>query len=229
MFSIDSSSLPDLLITTNSNFVCAGDSALICAPQGASSFMWNTGQTSQCIYVTNAGNYYVTAMSEGCVAESNHVAVNFYPASPVSIFVRGDTLTANNAMGYQWYLNGNVIEGADDIMWVALEPGQYTVETIDTNGCYTQSLPVTIQSTGIESGAPIYFSVYPNPLKNGNWIVSTSGKIGALKIFDAIGRKVFETTLSQKYTLLPFTPATGVYICHFTLDGKDLIQRIIKL
>ncbi|MDB5283725.1 MAG: Protein of unknown function precursor [Bacteroidota bacterium] len=141
--------------------ICFGDSVQICAPQGYAGYAWNVGGNNNCIYVHQAGNYYVTITDNNhCLAESNHVAVGFYPNPSVSITVNGDTLRVyeNNV---QWYLNGSPISGATSQVYIAKDHGIYSVLVIDTNGCRTSSSPINL--TGIENIQDKEIALYPNP------------------------------------------------------------------
>ena len=57
---------PPCTISGNSSF-CPGTSTQICASPGMASYLWSTGETTQCIAVTAAGTYSVTGTNfTGC-------------------------------------------------------------------------------------------------------------------------------------------------------------------
>ena len=97
--------------------LCNGETATLTASWG-SSYLWNTGETSQCVSVSSAGDYWVTVENNICVDSSGNVAVavsdtvsfNVYSSSvPVAT---GDTvcvnetavLTASGTGDFNWYL-----------------------------------------------------------------------------------------------------------------------------
>ena len=49
-----------------------------------------------------------------------------------------------NAISYQWYFNGEMIEGANQSTYIALESGTYWVEFVTEDGCQSQSLPIDV-------------------------------------------------------------------------------------
>lgn len=51
---------PIPVLTANDTLICSGDSTEICVTAGLT-YLWNTGETSSCIYAKNAGGYWVTA------------------------------------------------------------------------------------------------------------------------------------------------------------------------
>ena len=54
------------------------------------------------------------------------------------------SVPVSNIISYQWYFNGDMIEGADQSTYIALESGTYWVEFITEDGCQSQSLPIDI-------------------------------------------------------------------------------------
>lgn len=222
----------NVLITSNKTIICNTDSALICAPAGYASYLWNTGATTTCITTKLAGNYYVTVTDNGnCTATSNHLALGVHPQPPVSISVNGDTLLAYNSSSYQWYLDGVLIQGANTPLWIANQTGSYTVQISDANGCTAVSLPVVISVTGINDLVKETMSVYPNPNNDGNFNLSVStGWIGAnCEVFDAEGRLVFKSQIQNVKSELNMSIASGVYVMRISHGTKTISQKLIKL
>ena len=50
----------------------------------------------------------------------------------------------DNVISYQWYYNGQPIDGADESTYIALQSGEYFVEFITEYGCMSMSLPVNV-------------------------------------------------------------------------------------
>ncbi len=59
-------SYPPCVIITGNSAICSGGSTQLCGNAGLSSYLWSTGATTQCITVTTAGNYTLTASNGGC-------------------------------------------------------------------------------------------------------------------------------------------------------------------
>lgn len=217
-------------VTANTTQICASDSAQICAPQGYAAYIWNTGETSQCIYTSLAGNYWVTVTDNGnCTATSNHLAINVYPVPPVSIVVNGDTLSSFGAVSYQWYLNGSPINGATDSVLYATQNGSYTLLITDNNGCPALSLPVVIN--GIEDVKREFVSVYPNPSPVGSWSISVTNEfIGATaEVFDEQGKLVFKSEIKNQKSEISFDAAYAVYILKITSKKKSVSVKLMKM
>ena len=115
--------------------LCQGQSTTLTA-NGGSSYVWDNGNTSNSITVSQSGVYTVTATNaEGCSATAN-VTVTVNPLPNVNIsgnssFCQDDnvTLTATGASTYMW---SNSQSGNTITVSVA---GNYTVTGTDANGC----------------------------------------------------------------------------------------------
>src|SRR5690606_28120882 len=75
------SPLPACTISGDAS-LCEGQSTQLCVPAGASSYLWSTGATTNCIMVSSAGTYSVTVTNtNGCTTTcSKSVTVNPLPA-----------------------------------------------------------------------------------------------------------------------------------------------------
>jgi hypothetical protein len=222
--------LNNVTLVADTSTLCAGDSANICAPAGYS-YQWNNGATGECIYATQAGNYYVTITdNNSCTATSNHVPVSFYPQPPVSISVSGDTLLAYNAQAYQWYLDGNLIAGADSGLYIAAMSGSYVVEITDSNGCHAQSLPVVVNVTGINALTGEGTKVFPNPSTDGKWTITGEFSTGAaFEIFDVEGRKIIEGHVTKSKTEIQLNTSPGLYFLRFSDRTNSVTMKLLRL
>lgn len=220
-------------ISSAQSIMCAGDSMQVCAPAGYVSYLWNNGGTGQCIQAHQAGNYYVTVTDAGnCTASSNHLPVNVYPIPAVSISVNGDTLTAFNAVTYQWYFNGTLIPNATSNVYVATQTGNYTLAITDGNGCSAVSNPVTIGTVGInEMIEGQELKVYPNPLSSGNWQLAVSNRLigNEVEIFDDKGRLVYKDVIRSIQQTIDLNAARGVYFLHIYSAEHAVTLKLIKL
>ena len=221
-------------IDATPNPVCQGDSSQICAPVGYRSYHWNIGDTSHCIYVTQAGNYYVTVTDNGnCTATSNHVSIAINIPGTVSVTQHGDTLIASGAVSYQWYLNNAPISGATSATYIATHDGTYYVQGTDQNGCNANSGSTVIKTplgiNELADGSTI--KVYPNPLANGNWHLDVSSDwVGSnCEVYDAAGRLVFKTEIKNTQSEFELNVAQGIYLMRISSAQKNYAIKLIKL
>ena len=68
------------------------------------------------------------------------------------------SVPVSNIISYQWYFNGDMIEGADQSTYIALESGTYWVDFITEDGCQSQSLPIDIVKCDNDFSPSIFVS-----------------------------------------------------------------------
>lgn len=75
---------PALFSLGGDQIVCPNQPVTLAAGAGYSSYLWNTGETSQTITVTNPGSYWVNATS-ACGAEADTVVISNFPSVSLSL------------------------------------------------------------------------------------------------------------------------------------------------
>jgi hypothetical protein len=139
----------------------------------------------------------------------------------------GDVLICSNIndsiSGYQW-LKGNVVipKAVNQFYATNKQPGTYTVEATDRNGCKSLSNAITI--IGAKS-----LSIFPNPVSVSFGIKvndKPSGK-AYVTIINSGGIKVMEfESVIQNYELLREISVSnlnpGIYIVRVLMDNQDL-------
>jgi len=140
---------PKPTITANGPTVFCADSSVILqsSNQGATNFIWNNGNIDRNIRITTSGNFTVKAVSDkGCTSVDSDplkITVNPLPSTP-SIVPNGPTtfcadtsvvLSSSNEgiQNYRWN-NGSTSRNIN-----VRNTGDYSVKTVDINGCI--SLP----------------------------------------------------------------------------------------
>jgi hypothetical protein len=71
--------------------------------------------------------------------------------------------TSIEANSYQWYFNGNIIEGANEQEYNATEEGDYSIIIVDKEGCIIESEVFIYVISGVEDSEQIQCRFYPNP------------------------------------------------------------------
>jgi hypothetical protein len=139
---------PTPVITASSSTVFCADTnvTLQSSNQGAINYLWNNGATSKSLRINTTGSFTVKTISDkGCISlESNEVkvTVNPLPATP-SIVPNGPTtfcadtsvtLSSSNqdVQAYRWS-TGSVTRNI-----TVRNSGDYSVKTIDKNGCISK-------------------------------------------------------------------------------------------
>lgn len=138
--------LPTIVASDSTTFCIGGNVILTSSP--ASSYLWNTGATTQSITATTTDVYKVTVIdNNGCsgVSLTQNVKVNPLPTASITpdgatTFCQGGsvTLNANNASAYLWSNN----ETTQNI--VTTFSGNYNVTITDSNGCTDAASPENV-------------------------------------------------------------------------------------
>lgn len=117
--------------------VCYGESLLLDAGEGFSSYNWSTGAKTQSISVTESGTYRVTVENPyGCTAE-DEIELEFYPVPSTVISGKdaaceGDSIVLSAGSGFTSYLWNTGGEDQEISVW---ESGEYKLSVVDENNC----------------------------------------------------------------------------------------------
>jgi hypothetical protein len=133
--------------------ICEGSSVTLTA-QGNGSYLWSNGATSKTITINKTGSYSVAVTQNGCTANSSNTSITVKPNPTASITPKGNTtfcqggfVNLNASTGsnysYQWYNNGQLINGANTSTYQANSSGNYTVKITD-GACNTTSSATTV-------------------------------------------------------------------------------------
>jgi len=216
-------------LTATDSIICSGDSAQVCVLNGFAAYQWNTGDTTNCTKATAAGGYWVTVTTlNGCTVTSQHKEISEYPVSSVSIIVQGDTLSSFGAVSYQWYLNGQLIQGATSDLYVANIPGSYTVEVTNTYGCTSISSAVVV--TGVSDLAQEHFLLYPNP-STGTWQLEVGNELigSKLVVYDSQGQAILQSMIREQQSEITLNVSSGLYWLRISSDNSTTIRKLLKI
>jgi hypothetical protein len=149
--------VPVTVIPPDTTLVCPGDTVYLQAPSGFSSYLWNTGITTQSMLADSTGNYWVYAMdANGCVAASDTAQIVTNELHPniwstyATICNNGPVIAFNSVYTdniYQTYLWGSSSGLTSTFSNMgANNPGNYWVTVTDQSGCSGTSDTITIAS-----------------------------------------------------------------------------------
>jgi gliding motility-associated-like protein len=119
--------------------VCLGDTAELDAGPNKDSYIWNTLDTTQSIFVNQAGTYSVTTVKDGCVSSDTITVVKDLVdvdlGEDTTIVCDGPTVVLNAGSGFISYLWQD--NSSDSTLFVNSE-GLYMVETVSLSGCVSK-------------------------------------------------------------------------------------------
>lgn len=190
------------------------------------------------ICYNNPGQYDVTLIATGASGTDtltlhNYVTVYPYP-SPQGISQQGDTLFAiQGAVGYQWYYNGIIINGATGYFYVAMASGDYNVVATDGNGCEVEAVVFNVVA-GIENVSSELFpgNIFPDPVSDKLQIELPSAIAQSgfeILIYDIFGKRVmkeFSHSTDQVIDVSPWND--GLYILNVLTNDHLYTLKIVK-
>lgn len=158
-----------------------------------------------------------------------------YVQQPV-IMISGDTLTCTPAASYQWFFNGNIINGATDQVFIASQSGNYTVEIIDSIGCTASSEQVMLAvgvdepEVGLDN-----VKVYPNPVSDVlkvEWESAFDGEV-AIQLVSLVGEIAFSEVVdvargSGSHPIAVSHLSSGVYVLYVSTQTGQVARKIVK-
>ncbi|MEO5584726.1 MAG: PKD domain-containing protein, partial [Flavobacteriales bacterium] len=164
---------PIVMASAGGNAICMGDTAHVVAT-GAQLYQWtpnlfisSTSGASVNVWPNGTFTWTLTGTDAfGCVDDSSYtLTVHPLPAAPL-ISNAGSELSASAAEGYQWYLDGTPIGGANAQSWEPLTNGNYTVQITDANGCTAMALPFYFGNVGLADAGTTGLRTYPQPVRD---------------------------------------------------------------
>lgn len=149
----------------------------------------------------------------------------------VSFTDDGALLTASEGDHYQWFLNGEPIEGATEQEHTALENGNYSVQVDNDFPCSDNSTSTFIVVTSIQNWEGQQIKLFPNPMTT-----SATLDLGELRgpiqveIYDILGKLHRSEVLSVEsgtLTLKRGDLTKGVYILRLTLVAEPVELKFL--
>ncbi len=235
----------DTEILSQNNVSCFGsaDGAIllgIVGDNGPFQINWSNGMTGSELQDLGPGIYTAEITDAlGClrtieieITEPDEVTTDIQSVmGTFSIWLNGP----DGFVIYQWYMDGNPIQGATDPNYEATQSGQYTLEVTDSNGCVyiTNEFTVSISSTNELSGLTS-LQILPNPVKTQFTLFLESDKVLDLnlKIVDISGKPTLTEKVNlngsfqKSFDLSAFS--SGVYLLHLEHESGKAVLRIVK-
>jgi hypothetical protein len=246
------------IVAASPTTFCAGDSCLLTAqPMGMVVYDWynstnllDTTTTPNYKIGINATMKVLVRDANGCTSKlsSASIKTKVTPVPLVSITTTGSTtisstgsvkLKATQIGGatYQWYKDGNIINGAMLNYTTAYSGGSYSVAVTKT-GCtgYSQAVVVT-QTTPKQEGTTINegsfeLSAYPNPVSDVLTItVAEPDEVnGTIQIMDFSGKLILNKDMNEPTFLLEIKDlSSGIYFIRYKDDeGRTGTLKVVK-
>lgn len=230
----------------SSQEICVGETLILDAGTGFTSYNWSTGDTTAAISVSTSGTYIINVTNNlGCTgADVINIAILPAPVAMFTYIVNSNgvinfTSTSTNALSFAWDFNndGNTDATSATPFYGYINPGVYNVRLIVSNDCGTDTIILPVNSVNNLNEKVIQNSlkVYPNPSNDFVYIQSsllqTDSNIN-YQICDVIGRDIITGTLRNlgepQQVSLQALPS-GIYFVKIIHNQKTYVQKINKL
>jgi hypothetical protein len=242
----DSTSLLPIAIAFTDNFLCPGTCTDFSNTSVYATFyQWNfpgavpdtsTTPNPTNICYANAGSYDVQLIATNANGSDTLLLTNYitvYPTPPAQAITQsGDTLFAiAGSATYQWYFNGNPVNGATDYFYVVTASGDYNVVATDANGCEVEAAIFSVLASAQTAVGNLQLAIFPNPVGDQFTIHNAQLAIGTaveISIYNMIAEKVY----SADYCGLPTVDcrllSPGMYYLEVTSSGKVFRKKFVK-
>jgi hypothetical protein len=196
------------------------------------------------ICYNNPGTYDVTLIASNIngsdtLTLSNYITVYQQPSGQ-AITQNFDTLFAiAGSASYQWYFNGNIINGATDYFYIATASGDYNVIATDINGCEVEAVINNVIAGSSQLAVSSFqLAIFPNPVSETLTITSDllSGTAMKILIYNMLGELALQP-LRNSYrnsgiegetnidvTILP----SGIYWIEINSGDKFFRVKFVK-
>ena len=241
------------VLNLSSLTVCPGEAVALSSDDLPGTWQWYrdttllTGADSFELTVTEPGRYILQYYSpDGCTATSAPAQIDWHTPPPVpeffvdnNLLALTDETLAIDSFIFQWYQNGEVIEGADEANYCLTATAVYSLVITDPlTGCSSEwAYPVGIQynpaascTTPVVGLADADWLAYPNPLQAQLVVELPDGTFTSLRLLDSYGRVHYHTTPTGSDRLvIPTTRlATGLYLLEIGDGQRVWTKRLVK-
>ncbi|AWO00282.1 hypothetical protein DLD77_00445 [Chitinophaga alhagiae] len=221
------------------NEICAGTELGL---EAKAAYLWTyswlhngqpvAGADESGLTVTQPGEYRVVVSNgPGCTVTSGAVRLTVHTPVVPALVQRGDSLTATPAASYQWYRNGQLLDGATQATIRAPGSARYTVHTTDANGCKAVSDELSVMVTAIDpvtlEGSTV--KLFPNPASGKAFLQFSAMPAPRtfVRVTNAAGLTVYTAQVSATLHELPLTglPA-GIYFVQVSTKKEKISLRL---
>ena len=153
----------------------------------------------------------------------------------ISVSATSTTLTASpsGATSYQWYLNGNPVNGATSSTYSPVASGSYTVQVTSTGGCTGTSSASSFIVTGMnEASLAAAIQIYPSVTSDiVNVKVNSAVDVLTYTIYGLDGRLYDKGTIQSGVNSAEISMSKlsgGLYILNITDQTRVASYKLIK-
>ena len=188
----------------------------------------NGGTGTSAIGENHAGELFVTNVNNGTIRR----IVDQCPMLAPVVTANGASLTSTDANSYSWYVNGEVIPGANTQTIVPAMAGLYHVVGGFDGGCSLASATVQVVATGVKGQDVDRFTAMPVPAHDRITLDGIPEATMFVDLVDHAGRLAQrkEWNNGDRGSIAVADIAEGMYVLRLVdVYGRTLQQRSIQV
>ena len=173
---------------------------------------------------------FVRAFSNGgCSTDMQLSSYTIYE-SPIAEIIQDDNDLTTEFVGgehFQWYLEGELIDGATEISYVPEVTGVYTLE-VTVNECAGLSEPFAFEPLNLKSIKES--NIYPNPTRGLVTVDMHASGDYIYQVYDVSGSRLLtgEMKYTKEFEIDLSKNRAGVYYIKISSGEGSLVRKIIK-
>ncbi|MFK7756689.1 MAG: T9SS type A sorting domain-containing protein [Flavobacteriales bacterium] len=229
--------LPSSEFMSSTNEICAGDMVeFIALESNLETYSWTLngdtiGTNSAVLHeFTEVGELTLElAVQNQQCSSSESLSINVNSTPEVQVFQNSNILTSSKGDAYQWFLNGEVLDGATNQEYSVTEDGTYTVEVTNGGLCTGTSEGVLVVNISEPEAETIL--LYPNPMTDRAFLEFEDASTRTVRLLDSNGKevRVWESVAMARIEITKGELAAGNYVVSLEADGSvQNLQLIVK-
>ncbi len=217
--------------------VCVGGSTVLDALVTGGQYAWTPALGLSDYTVRNptlspvSNRWYKVAVTKCMVTVEDSIYVTLDSMAKPVISQQKNTLIAQDAASYKWYLEGKRITNAAGKNIRVTTSGYYTVTTFNGLGCENTSVPFYfIPLADDDKAGEVKIVCTPNPTTGifNILLAALPSKAARVTVYDAVGKRMMVTSVQDHVNRLDITRfAKGLYFLEIVVNSKRKIIPIV--
>ncbi len=220
-------------ITSSAQSICNGESATLIAGTGYSSYEWHDGSGNDTLLVNQPGTYWVI-VSNGQCTDVDSITLQSGSTNSFNLTFNGDTVACKTALPFVLTAPSGYVQ----YLWQGNTPGQtfainsignYWLTVTDGAGCSATDTFRVEDCTGITEEIANGIRIYPNPVANTLYMVTSAVGTTGVKLYNAAGQIVLSSYFIGKTTLPMQQLPNGLYIAELVNGNTVLRKKVLVM
>ncbi len=222
-------------IDADTALICQGQTFEIGFRHNYSVYNWSHDETTSDLSLTHPGHYSVELTDSNGCSSTFSFFLRVIPLPGDSIVLHQDTLfVADGYEHYQWYLENEPLQGANQHWLVPEENGNYHVSTINRYGCQGTTSKRNVSFVSMDktaTGGTIH--IYPNPFDHRMHIrFDQSVESVSISLVNALGQVMYhkytERVESQQTLQIKTDLPPGFYHLYIQTGRETVVFPVVK-